>query len=160
MWLVGDSLGAGTAELMAPNPYMKVGPGAGFTEYAPSLALGLALEAIAQHGAPETMLVMAGVGDTPRAATPEILAGMEDFSDQMEALGVRLVWIAEPGYTYKQKLEALSQWMFTQPESVDCRIHAGSSFDGVHPLDYSGLAQCVSQEVANLGIDFHLTGTP
>lgn len=158
VWIVGDSLGSGTAVAMDPKPYMAVGPGAGFTQSAPSLALQVAEDAIAEHGPPETMLVMAGVGDTPGAESPPILAGMEQFKTEMEALGIRLVWIAEPGYTLADELEPLSQWMFTQPESVDCRIHAGSSFDGVHPLDYSSMAECVSQEVDDLGVQFYISG--
>jgi hypothetical protein len=154
VWMVGDSLASGTVEDMVPRPFAAVSPGAGFTPHPPTMVIDTATEAIEAFGAPETLLVMAGVGDTPGAPTEEIIAGMEEFLAAMQPYGMRIIWIAQPGYTYAQQLEPISQWMFTQPESIDCRFHKGTSIDGVHPDYYTPISMCVSAELADMGVVF------
>jgi hypothetical protein len=158
--MVGDSLASGTGTIMRPNPYIAVAAAAGFTDNSKNKVIDVAETALAQYGQPETMLVMSGVGDTPAAETAEILAGMEAFRDNMEARGIRLIWIAEPGYSFEEQLEPLSQWMFAQDESIDCRIHAGSSYDGVHPVSYRSLSQCVNARLAEMGVTFYVQPPP
>ena len=154
VWMTGDSLASGTAADMVPRPFATVSPGAGFTEYPPSMVIETTTEAIEAYGPPDTLLVMAGVGDTPVASTEESIAGMQEFLQAMEPYGMRIIWIAEPGYSFVEKLEPLSQWMFSQPESVDCRAYKGSSTDGVHPFDYAPIARCVSARLAEMGVEF------
>jgi len=154
VWMTGDSLASGTSVDMVPRPFAAVSQAAGFTEFAPTRVVDTITSAIAAHGAPDTLLVMAGVGDTPVATTEQSIAGMEAFVQAMEPYGMRIIWIAEPGYTLAAKLEPLSQWMFTQPESVDCRVYKGVSTDGVHPVDYGPFASCVNAELAKMGVEF------
>jgi hypothetical protein len=154
VWMVGDSLSWGTAQEMNPRPYPVVSGGAGFTEYAFALVLDNVTQAIAQHGQPETMLVMAGVADTPKATTEESLAGMEEFDAAMTALGIRLIWVAEPGFSYATQLEPLSDWVLGHPESIDCRQFKGWTVDGVHPEDYNAMADCVNGALVDLGVQF------
>jgi hypothetical protein len=154
VWMVGDSLASGTAADMVPRPYAAVSPAAGFTTYPPTMVIDTATEAIEAFGAPETMLVMAGVGDTPVATTEESIAGIEEFVAAMEPYGMRIIWIAEPGYSFAEKLEPLSQWMFSQPESIDCRFYKGTSTDGVHPFDYTPISRCVSANLVEMGVEF------
>jgi hypothetical protein len=154
VWMTGDSLASGTATDMVPRPYATVSPAAGFTEYPPSMVIDTTLAAIQAHGAPDTLLVMAGVGDTPVATTAESIAGMEAFLDAMEPYGMRIIWVAEPGYRFVQKLEPLAQWMFSQPESIDCRHTKGTSVDGVHPANYAPIARCVSASLLQMGVQF------
>lgn len=153
-WMTGDSLASGTSVDMVPRPFAAVSQAAGFTEKAPTMVVDTITTAIQAHGAPDTLLVMAGVGDTPVATTEESIAGMEAFLQAMEPYGMRIIWIAEPGYALAAKLEPLSQWMFTQPEWVDCRVYKGVSTDGVHPVDYGPFSRCVSAELAKMGVEF------
>jgi hypothetical protein len=154
--MAGDSLSWGTAQEMRPRPYSVATGGAGFTQYAFGSILHNVETAIAQYGRPETLLVMGGVSDTPRATTEESLAGMEEFKAAMAALGLRLIWVAEPGFSYEAQLEPLSEWMLDQPESIDCREHKGWSIDGVHPESYVGMAACVDAALVDLGVEFTL----
>jgi hypothetical protein len=154
VWIVGDSLASGTAYAMVPRPHQVVSGGAAFTEYAPSLIIDNTEAYIAQHGAPETMLVIGGVGDVQMADAPEIIAGMEQFESAMQAHGIRLIWVAEPGFTFVNELVPLANWMLTHPDSIDCRFHKGWSIDGVHPVNYSAFGGCVSNAVAALGVTF------
>ncbi len=158
--MVGDSLASGTAAAMRPRPHQVVSGGGAFTEYAPSLILDVTLAHIDQHGPPETMLVIGGVADVQRAAAAEVIAGMELFKAEMESRSIRLIWIAEPGFTFADKLEPVSEWVLTQPESIDCRAYKGWSIDGVHPVDYTPFARCVDAQVAALGVEFTLPVAP
>lgn len=154
VWIVGDSLASGTGYAMVPRPHQIVSGGAAFTEYAPSLIIDNTEAHIAQHGAPETMLVIGGVGDVQMADAAEIIAGMEQFESAMQAHGIRLIWVAEPGFTFVNELVPLANWMLAHPDSIDCRYYKGWSIDGVHPVDYTDFARCVSAHVAALGVDF------
>jgi hypothetical protein len=154
VWIVGDSLASGTAYAMNPRPHQVVSGGAAFTEYAPSLILDNTQAHIGEHGPPETMLVIGGVGDVQMASPAQIIAGMEQFKAEMLAHGIRLIWIAEPGFTFVNELVPLADWVFAQPESIDCRFHKGWSIDGVHPVDYTSFAACVNNALNAMGVAF------
>ncbi len=158
VWITGDSLASGTGYEMRPRPHSVLSGGAAFTEYAPGLILDNTEEHIALYGQPETLLVLGGVADTPRAETSEIIAGMEEFKAAMLARGIRLIWIAEPSYgALAPKVAPLSAWAFGQPESIDCLSQAGPAMlDGVHLVSYTLFAQCVDAELVKLGVEFNL----
>jgi hypothetical protein len=156
VWFAGDSNAGHTSDLMVPRPWHSAVGGSGFTTSALSLVLDNTEAQIAQYGAPETLLVMAGVVDTPHRPTADIIAGMEEFKAAMLAHGVRLIWVAEPAWKFADRVEPLSQWALSQPESIDCRSAAGAAdYDGVHPKSFANLARCMDLAVAALGVEFH-----
>ncbi len=156
VWIAGDSLASVLGASMSPRPHAVVSGGAGFTSYAPGNILANTEEHIALYGQPETLLVHGGVSDSPRATTSEIIAGMEAYKAAMLALGIRLIWIAQPGYTYFDQVAPLSVWALSQPESIDCRDQSGWSIDGVHPVDSTLIARCVDAALVDLGVEFKL----
>jgi hypothetical protein len=99
-------------------------------------------------------MVIGGVIDAVRATSAEIIAAMADFEADMTSQGIRVVWVAEPAWTLAAEVAPLSAWILTRPDHIDCRASAGSSFDGVHPVDFKPFAACVNTEATALGVTF------
>lgn len=154
VWMAGDSVSQGVGQAMPTRPWLSSVGNSGFTPAAKTRVLDNTLRKIGLHGPPEVVLVMAGVVDvSKRQPVTRIIEDMLYFEEQMNALDVDVIWIAEPGWTWQdQGLSELSDWVTAQPNSVDCRHLAGSAADGVHPDNYTWIGQCVSNELTEMGI--------
>jgi hypothetical protein len=153
-WMVGDSNAGAASNVLSPRPYNGAVGASGYTTRSKSTILDNTLVLFDRYGVPETLLVMGGVVDSVQAPSAEIIAGMEELKAVMLALGLRLIWVLEPEYTYAANMAPLVAWQLGQPESVDCRAYQGPSLDGVHPSDYRAFGQCIDRALADLGVDF------
>ena len=154
VWMVGDSLSYGTGFQMSTTPWLGSAGASGFTSSGQTVILDDVLAAISAYGAPDHVLVMAGVMDVAGGQTTlDITTAMQAFEDSMTGQGVGVVWVAEPGYQYSGGLDLLADWINTKPLSVDCRSLAGPhKGDFVHPNSYVAMAGCVADAVTTLGI--------
>ena len=153
VWLMGDSLGWATAAHMRPLPYTAAVGGAGFTSGAPLLVMDHTVEALDEHDDPTHILVLAGVNDIkPGITTQDIIDGMVLLESEIASRGITTVWVAQPAWVHANGLGPVADWVNSRPGSIDCRSHAGTSWDGVHPADYGPFADCIDAALVDMGI--------
>jgi hypothetical protein len=137
---------------MYPHPYRTAQGGTGFTTARLEVVSDQISSEIAEHGAPETIVIMAGVIDVSKGATTAaIIAEMASVEADLVSQDINVVWLAEPGWTYAAQLAPIVDWVKTRPNWIDCRASAGASQDGIHPNSYTAMAACVNVELAGLG---------
>jgi hypothetical protein len=153
VWMLGDSLAWATASRMRPLPYVGAVGASGFTSGSRSLILDNVLPLLYQYPNPTHVLVMGGVNDIKVGiTTQDIVDGMQALEAEMTAQGITTVWVAEPAWTLADRLNPVADWINTQPLSIDCRAYAGTSSDGIHPVDYVPMATCIDAALADMGI--------
>lgn len=152
--MVGDSVSLGVGVAMATRPWVSSVGNSGFSPNAQTRIIDNTLTKINLHGAPDAVLVMAGVVDIARGRTAaDTIVYMQDYETDMNDLGVDVVWFAEPGWTWQDAgLDDIATWINSRPNSVDCRGQAGPTMDGVHPMDYTAISQCTANGVTALGL--------
>ena len=96
---------------------------------------------------------MGGVNDVKPGFNPQdIIDGIIELRGQMTSRGIETILIAQPAWTFSTYLQPVSDWINTQPNSIDCRSVAGSSSDGIHPSNYVPFATCIDDALLDMGV--------